>query len=1107
MKKLSTLILLISLLTIGNVFAKVNRVVVPSETNNIIASLDSTVNVCPDESVTLKPNIIPMIGDTFFWTSLGGDNKVIGSTLSLTFTATVNSDYMLTVKKVYPTTDTLVYVFHVNVKPTVIVDMPVSACDEYTWPINDITYYNSTMTIVHGGPHSSGCDSLYKLDLTVNHGWNSVLDTVVCDSYIWNGTTYTQSGVYTYAYISDSGCLNVDTLKLQIKKGWYNSYTVASCENYSWNNKTYILSGDYTHCYTNTAGCPSADTLHLTVNSSSSSTLIVTECDSYNFFGTEYNSSTNSPIFTFPNGNWKGCDSTIHLHLTIRGHKTGTDVRSSCEDYTWSRNGVTYTTTTNTPQAWGGKDNYGCDSLITLNLTIRHGSHNIETVTNCGSYTWHGMPRYVTGNYTYSYTNTQGCPSADTLHLTVNSATSSTITVAECDSYNFFGTEYNSSTNSPFFTFPNGNWKGCDSTIHLHLTIRGHKTGTDVRSSCDNYTWSRNGVTYNASTNNPQAWGGQDNYGCDSLITLNLTIRHGSHNVETVTNCGSYTWHGTPRTVTGNYTYQYTNTQGCPSTDTLHLTVNNATSSTITVAECDSYNFFGTEYNSSTNSPIFTYPNGNWKGCDSTIHLHLTIRGHKTGTDVRSICDSYTWSRNGVTYTTSTNTPQAWGGQDNYGCDSLITLNLTIRHGSHNVETVTNCGFYTWHGTPRTVTGDYTYQYTNTQGCPSADTLHLTVNSSSSSTLTVSECDSYNFFGTIYESSTSSPTFTYPNGNWKGCDSTIYLHLTILGHKHGVDVRTACDSYTWNRDGLTYTTSTNIPQAWGGQDNQGCDSLITLNLTIKHGQSTLETVNACDSYTWQGNTYTTSGTYTIYPINDDGCIDTTTLILNLTESIHNGYHVTACGSYEWDVNGNGQSYFINSGIYYDRWISNGCENCDTLFLTILDYEVPKVETLVQKKHKGSPNPWMLIYPRGSSEVEYHYQWYRNDTLISGAYEQFYQLPHEKAGAQVKYSVMVSSNPMAYCATMSSAIVNFVEVKNITLTTTPNPNNGVFTIELLSTEISATKAEFYNSHGVLVAETPMVDNRVNIYGQLPKGVYVVRIVTENGEYYTDKVVIR
>ncbi|MEN9964599.1 MAG: hypothetical protein RL582_1694, partial [Bacteroidota bacterium] len=87
---------------------------------------------------------------------------------------------------------------------------------------------------------------------------------------------------------------------------------------------------------------------------------------------------------------------------------------------------------------------------------------------------------------------------------------------------------------------------------------------------------------------------------------------------------------------------------------------------------------------------------------------------------------------------------------------------------------------------------------------------------------------------------------------------------------------TSCDSYTWN--GITYTSSGlyNLLSI----NAQGCDSTATLDLTILSPSTSTEDLVACNSYTWNGTTYTTSGIYTFGTTNAAGCDSTATLNLS-----------------------------------------------------------------------------------------------------------------------------------------------------------------------------------------------------------------------------------
>lgn len=67
-----------------------------------------------------------------------------------------------------------------------------------------------------------------------------------------------------------------------------------------------------------------------------------------------------------------------------------------------------------------------------------------------------------------------------------------------------------------------------------------------------------------------------------------------------------------------------------------------------------------------------------------------------------------------------------------------------------------------------------------------------------------------------------------------GCNTVMsdLITITILPTGMSIDAQTACNTYTW-MDGNTYSNSTNSPTyvITGGAAN-GCDSVITLNLTI-----------------------------------------------------------------------------------------------------------------------------------------------------------------------------------------------------------------------------------------------------------------------------------
>ncbi|MBP5495729.1 MAG: hypothetical protein J6X98_00945, partial [Bacteroidales bacterium] len=297
------------------------------------------------------------------------------------------------------------------------------------------------------------------------------------------------------------------------------------------------------------------------------------------------------------------------------------------------------------------------------------------------------------------------------------------------------------------------NEDGCTSSIPATIMDGSNAVSNAVTATaCDYYVW--NNVTYTESDDYQQTF--TNVLGCDSIVTLHLTINKSTHDVTVENACEEFSWHNELYDESGTYTYIYTNVDNCPSVDTLKLTIKHGTHTPYTVEECDSYPWHGQTY---TQSDVYTYDYTNGEGCPSTDTLKLTIKKSTEGIDTQVECDSYKWI-DGITYTTSTTTPtHVIPGGNSVSCDSTVTLHLTIKNSTHDVFPISECDSYVWHGTEYTASGTYEYDYTNAAGCPSTDTLKLTIKKSTEGIDTQVECDSYKWIdGITYTTSTTTPT-------------------------------------------------------------------------------------------------------------------------------------------------------------------------------------------------------------------------------------------------------------------------------------------------------------------------------------------------------------
>ena len=197
-------------------------------------------------------------------------------------------------------------------------------------------------------------------------------------------------------------------------------------------------------------------------------------------------------------------------------------------------------------------------------------------------------------------------------------------------------------------------------------------------------------------------------------------------------------------------------------------------SDTVEFAEtaCERFEWNGEFF---TNSGDYTRTFTNANGCDSMVTLRLTINQPTTGIDVQTACDSFTWI-DGITYTESNNTT-TYTLTNAMGCDSMVTLNLTINQPVASTSSVTACDSYEWNGQTYTTSGDYTQTLTNASECDSVVTLHLTINPIETSEFSITTPDScYEWNSETY---CTSGDYTQTLQTVHGCDSTVTLHLTI----------------------------------------------------------------------------------------------------------------------------------------------------------------------------------------------------------------------------------------------------------------------------------------------------------------------------------------
>jgi len=321
--------------------------------------------------------------------------------------------------------------------------------------------------------------------------------------------------------------------------------------------------------------------------------------------------------------------------------------------------------------------NAGCVSLRTpIIATIRSTSSGAITTSICSgsSYLFNGINRTAAGSYLDTLVNVAGCDSFVTLNLSIRSTSAGSFAVSVCYGSSYFFNGINrSSTGSYLDTL--GNYLGCDSVVTLHLTVRAASAGSFAVGICSGSTYLFNGV--NRSVSGSYLDTVANSLGCDSIVTLNLSVTPSVSGSLSQSICfgAGYLFNGAVRTATGSYLDTLRSFAGCDSIVTLYLTVRPLSVGSFAVSICSgsSYLYNGINLNR-TGSYSDTFINS--FGCDSIVTLNLEVRSLLSGSFSRAICPGGSYLFNSISRTLAgsyLDTLTTAGG-----CDSIVTLNLSV---------------------------------------------------------------------------------------------------------------------------------------------------------------------------------------------------------------------------------------------------------------------------------------------------------------------------------------------------------------------------------------------------------------------------------------------
>ena len=669
-----------------------------------------------------------------------------------------------------------------------------------------------------------GCDSICHLHLIVTPSYQFEKIDTICQSgapYIitYGKNTYSFSKTIDTLLMTPSSteCDSVLRLRLQVNPTYYFRETQTICEGDSveWQGKwrkgkevertesvgyfgnRMFANDDYTESYLTKEGCDSIHYLHLVVNPRKHTHTDYAMCDydTYDFNGKIYDHPTAGIYLdTVHLLTQLGCDSVVTLKLKVNPSYQFEKIDTICQSeapyiITYGKNTYSFSKTIDTLLMTPSSTE--CDSVLRLRVQVNPTYYFRETQTICegDSVEWQGKWR-------------KGKE------------------VERTESVDYFGDRMfaNDDYTEPYLTK-----EGCDSIYYLHLVVNPRKhTHTDY-AMCDYDTYDFNGKIYD----HPTAGIYLDTVhlltqlGCDSVVTLRLKVNPSYNFVQTTTVCQD----------TVNPNWEWIDAEGF-------------SHGTISIAKAGDY--------------YITDPYHTSEGCDSIYGVHLRINPIYRFDSIYTICQNERISWQGKWYSgghlhsevvvSATTEPDEHADAIHYtaeagdivlpggiyhdtahyytkdGCDSTYYLTLYVKPTYDtivHVDICDNSGAYIFH--PRDTHG-HTYK----------------------DTITIKPITRYLPTGA---KDTTFITRTYSLTTVDGCDSTVYLHLTIHPTYEFRDSAEICYGSYFEWRGKYYNATgiyfDNQPtQKWG------CDSTYILELYVKPAVIVPLYRNICDNETF-----------------------------------------------------------------------------------------------------------------------------------------------------------------------------------------------------------------------------------------------------------------
>jgi hypothetical protein len=449
----------------------------------------------------------------------------------------------------------------------------------------------------------------------------------------------------------------------------------------------------------------------------------------------------------------------------------------------------------------------------------------------------------------------------------------------------------------------------------------------------------------------------------------------------------------------GNHSICVYATNGCDTSSTVchSVRINPAGETFIDTTIClqDTFLYNGVAYHLNHPNGSETYSNA--AGCDSIILINLDFYPNDTTKIEAEFCenDPFSINVNGTLYDQQ-NPMGIEVVPDFYGCDSFVQIQLIYQPISINTDTFNICAgdSLTLYPTPiyqDTIIRD-TLPGANMYGCDSLIEWAVFVHPASTSSIDAYLCPGESVMvGDQVFMTAGIFQIILPGTSQFGCDSVIILSVFESPNSTVSITQSICAGDTLTI-GETIYADGGIYMVDVGPNQFGCDSIVTLMLTLLPEAIQFETAGIClgDSILFMDSFITSPGTY-IFDIgsNLNGC--DSTLVLEIVQWIDgpDTLHLEACRGDMISIGGN-ETIVDTSIIIMDTLLSiDVCDSIITYIVTAID--TPKLDTVHIIPDNGNGSGEIRPVFQDTTIVSWLWSNGSTDQILTEAIADFYTL--------------------------------------------------------------------------------------------------------------------